>query len=171
MSTLKRIEKVRSFQKWVTSEVLPSIRKTGSYSSFPNFNDPIVAARAWADAEEQKQILEQRVEIIEPKAAIYDQVLNSAGLILPSIVGKEIMGHPIRFTRWLVDVRVLFRGGRGHLLPFERHQSQGYLTVKAVHNREQDRTYDQTFFTPAGVLWITEKWNKYHHVQSELFAI
>ncbi|PLL38795.1 transporter [Klebsiella michiganensis] len=50
----------REFKRWITSEVLPSIRMTGSYSGvLPvlgiNFSDPAVAARAWADEYEAKR--------------------------------------------------------------------------------------------------------------------
>ena len=55
------------FRKWVTSEVLPSIRKTGSYSigqtqsvMLPNFCNPAEAARAWADLYEKNQATEKR---------------------------------------------------------------------------------------------------------------
>lgn len=46
--------KAREFKRWVTSEVLPSIRKTGSYN-MPDFSNPAEAARAWADAYEARQ--------------------------------------------------------------------------------------------------------------------
>lgn len=46
----------KQFRKWVTSEVLPSIRKTGKYSlSLPNFSDPAEAAIAWAKEYREKQ--------------------------------------------------------------------------------------------------------------------
>lgn len=47
----------KKFKRWVTHEVLPSIRKTGSYSTqstLPDFADPAAAARAWADQYEAK---------------------------------------------------------------------------------------------------------------------
>lgn len=52
-----KLPSAKSFKRWVTSEVLPAIRKTGSYN-MPNFNNPIEAARAWADAQEAKQMNE-----------------------------------------------------------------------------------------------------------------
>lgn len=54
----------KPFKKWVTSEVLPSIRKTGSYTAsnvvrLPDFTNPAEAARAWADQVEARQLAEQ----------------------------------------------------------------------------------------------------------------
>lgn len=49
-----KMKKAKEFKRWVTSEVLPSIRKTGMYKknesviSLPNFEDPAEAAEAWA---------------------------------------------------------------------------------------------------------------------------
>lgn len=54
-----RKKQARRFKRWITAEVLPSIRATGAYnlspnSSLPDFNDPASAARAWADEYEAK---------------------------------------------------------------------------------------------------------------------
>lgn len=55
------------FQAWVYEEVLPQIRKTGSYSeqpALPDFSDPAAAARAWADEYEAKKVaLEANVQL------------------------------------------------------------------------------------------------------------
>ena len=42
-----KLPSAKKFKRWVTSEVLPAIRKTGSYN-LPDFNNPAEAARAWA---------------------------------------------------------------------------------------------------------------------------
>ena len=57
-----RKPEAKAFKRWVTHEVLPSIRKTGQYGGIPDFTDPVAAARAWADAMEAKRNLEQRNE-------------------------------------------------------------------------------------------------------------
>lgn len=61
------LPKCEPFESWVFDEVLPSIRKTGSYSigktqsmMLPNFCDPAEAARAWADLYEKNQAAERR---------------------------------------------------------------------------------------------------------------
>lgn len=60
------------FQTWVCEEVLPSIRKTGSYSmqpALPNFSNPAEAARAWADEYEKRvaaqKVIEEQAQVIE----------------------------------------------------------------------------------------------------------
>lgn len=58
-----KLDSAKKFKKWVTSEVLPSIRKTGEYKTssggkgilVPDFSNPADAARAWADQYEAAQ--------------------------------------------------------------------------------------------------------------------
>lgn len=61
------------FQDWVCEEVLPSIRRTGSYSgiAMPDFSCPAEAARAWANQYEQRMLAEKQRDIaIRTKAEI-----------------------------------------------------------------------------------------------------
>lgn len=67
-------EEAKPFRKWVTGEVLPSIRKTGRYEvkqAIPDFSNPAEAARAWADAYEAK-------EKAQLALAIYSQLVAKA---------------------------------------------------------------------------------------------
>ncbi len=60
------LPKAEEFRRWVCEEVLPSIRKTGQYttaSAIPNFSNPAEAARAWADAYEAKLAAEKELTI------------------------------------------------------------------------------------------------------------
>ena len=75
-------EKTKPFKKWVTSEVLPSIRKTGSYSvARPSYQieDPIARAQKWIEEEKERRNLlaenTKQAELIEmnrPKVEAYD---------------------------------------------------------------------------------------------------
>lgn len=67
-----KLDSAKRMKRWVTSEVLPSIRKTGSYGSpaanLPDFSNPAAAARAWAEQYELGQVLaienkQQQVQI------------------------------------------------------------------------------------------------------------
>jgi prophage antirepressor-like protein len=67
-----RKENALKFQSWVTKEVILKIRKTGSYGiNLPEFTSPALAARAWTEEFERRQIAEsQRNEAIRTKAWI-----------------------------------------------------------------------------------------------------
>ena len=45
-----RKPEAKAFKRWVTHDILPSIRKTGQYGGIPDFTDPVAAARAWAES-------------------------------------------------------------------------------------------------------------------------
>jgi len=60
-----KLPEAEKFEEWVVGEVLPSLRKNGSYSiqqgpQLPDFNDPAEAARAWARQYEGRVAAEQR---------------------------------------------------------------------------------------------------------------
>lgn len=78
-----KLKDAQEFEEWVMEEVLPSIRKTGSYGNIqtpalPDFSNPAEAARAWADAYEAQQLaqatakaaLAERDHAIKTKAEI-----------------------------------------------------------------------------------------------------
>ena len=108
--------------------------------------------------DENKQLKIEKWENA-PKVELHDQILDSTGNILPSIMGKILNTNPNKFTKWLVDEKILFRS-KGKLRPMAIYQLNGYLTMKPSLNALQGVTYDQTYFTPEGVLWITKRWNK-----------
>lgn len=72
-----KLDSAKKFKKWVTSEVLPSIRKTGEYKTssggkgilVPDFSNPADAARAWADQYEaaQRAIAEKSQADADPR--------------------------------------------------------------------------------------------------------
>lgn len=67
----------KAFRKWVTSEVLPAIRKTGGYG-MPDFSNPAVAARAWADEYEAKQAALAEVAKLAERSSALEEVIGIA---------------------------------------------------------------------------------------------
>lgn len=59
-----RKPEAKKFKRWVTHDVLPSIRKTGRYSmtNMPDFTNPAQAARAWADEYEAKMLAQKQLK-------------------------------------------------------------------------------------------------------------
>ncbi|MEG1913425.1 MAG: BRO family protein [Cloacibacillus sp.] len=69
-----RKSQAKIFKRWITHEVIPTIRKTGSYSlskpQLPDFNNPVIAARAWADEVEKKLVLQAKITEDKPYTAL-----------------------------------------------------------------------------------------------------
>lgn len=92
-----KLESAKRFKKWVTSEVLPSIRKTGEYKTssggkgilVPDFSNPADAARAWADQYEaaQKAIAEKSQADAEDPA--YQKYVDTYGYHFSNALADE----------------------------------------------------------------------------------
>src|SRR5690625_1222785 len=82
------LPKAKEFKRWVTSEVLPSIRKHGTYMTAETIEkaltDPdtiIRLATTLKEEREQRLIAEQRINELQPKASYYDLILQNKSLL------------------------------------------------------------------------------------------
>lgn len=119
-----KLPTAKKFKRWVTSEVLPSIRKTGGYT-LPDFTNPIEAARAWADECEAKQKALAQVNEMKPKAEFYDDVTGSEDTIDIGEVAKVLhMGiGRNKLFQFLRDKKVLAPNNA----PYQRFIDAGYF--------------------------------------------
>lgn len=86
-----RKPQAKAFRKWITSEVLPSIRKTGNYSIMNKV--PHTFAEALRLAAEQQEKIEAQQNLIEaqkPKAEFYDDVVESKDAMSMDRVAKTL---------------------------------------------------------------------------------
>lgn len=112
-----------TFRRWVTHEVLPSIRKTGGYGqTMPT--GPELLARAVLEAAETIKALEAtaegqraRLQLVEPKALAFDRWLSTNGSYAVEAVGKALaaagapdMGRN-RLHKWMLDNEWTYRSG------------------------------------------------------------
>ncbi len=121
-----KLPKAKEFKHWVTSEVLPSIRKYGRYN-LPDFMNPSAAAIAWAKEVDEKNAALAKVAELAPKAEFYDTVANSESLLSMSDTAKILdkgMGRN-RLFRLLREKNVLDRRN----IPYQRHVDAGHFKV------------------------------------------
>lgn len=163
-----RKPEARTFRRWVTGEVIPSIRATGSYGqapALPDFSNPAAAARAWADEYEGKQLALAQVAELAPKAEVYDQLLDATGLKLLDEVAKELGWVPQKFRDQLYADRVLMHraqhGEHRHNLPYTEHMNAGRFEVKPRTWKDRDgqeHTTRTTYMTAKGLLWAAKRY-------------
>lgn len=127
-----KLDSAKRFKKWVTSEVLPSIRKTGGYQMQPQFNVPQTlpeALRLSAD------LAEQNAEM-KPKAIFADAVTSSNTSILVGDLAKLLKQNGIdmggrRLFEWLRSKGYLIRrNGADYNSPTQRSMEQGLFEIK-----------------------------------------
>ncbi|AOF14390.1 phage antirepressor [Yersinia enterocolitica] len=159
-----RKPKAKRFKRWITSEVLPSIRTTGSYSlmpsnDLPDFTDEVAAARAWADAKESERKAVGYVHR-QAKYILHLENLFKAGMT-PSQFCKQLNGVNVQQVtafleehNWLYDERPESRRPAWRVKAYARDL---YLTERR-HLVEPDEHESFDAFTPVllrkGAIWI-----------------
>lgn len=138
-----KLESAQRFKRWVTSEVLPSIRKHGGYiAGQETMNDDELLAKALMVAQskidERDRIIAQkqeRIEQMKPKEVFADSVSSSKQSILIGDLAKLICqnGHSIgqkRMFQWMRDNGYLMKTGSSYNMPIQRYVEQGLFEVK-----------------------------------------
>ena len=86
-----KLESARRFKHWVTSEVLPSIRKQGGYMvARPEETDEVVLARALQIMQTAVERRDEEIARLKPRADYADQVLDSITCITTTQLAKEL---------------------------------------------------------------------------------
>ena len=123
----------KEFKHWVTSEVLPSIRRTGSYSmDIPQ--DYPTALRALADECEKNQKLEAKIALDAPKTRFADCVADSPELSYVSELAKVLKQNGINIGRnrvfeWLREHEYIMKTGSKYNEPTQKAMNRKLFHV------------------------------------------
>lgn len=147
----------KPFRKWVTSEVLPSIRKNGGYIAGQESMTPaelmasalLMAQRTLAEREARIADLTVQNQIMQPKAEYFDELCDRETLTGIYETAKELGVAPRKFTADLVKHRYLYRGKKGQLLPYES-KNDGLFVLKETFNNQTKWSGTQTLITVKG---------------------
>ena len=131
-----KLPEAKKFKHWVTSEVLPSIRRDGGYMhTSPDMTDEEIMARAVLLG--QKKIEEQakRIQEMRPKEIFADRVSASESSILVGDLAKLLKQNGVdmgqkRLFRWLRDKGYLIKYGVSYNLPTQRSMEMGLFQLK-----------------------------------------
>lgn len=147
----------KRFKRWVTSEVLPSIRRNGGYiNGQETMSAEELMAKALVVAQQTLAAREARISqltaqntIMRPKAEYFDQLVERNTLTNFRETAKELNIPPRQFVQFLLDKKYLYRGKKGKLLPFE-NRNDGLFEVKECVNEKTQWSGTQTLITPRG---------------------
>ena len=116
------------------------------------------AMRLAADLAEQKEVMEKRLAIVEPKAAIADRIALADGDLNLTACAKTLQMAPRKLIRRLeTDLKCLYRRpGSKHLLAYQDRIAQGLLRHKSttVQAEDGEKVYVQALVTPKGLTWL-----------------
>ena len=161
-----RKEAAERFTDWVTSEVLPAIRKHGVYAVDEVLENPdmLISALQELKAERAKKkelemtiaVQNQQIQEMQPKASYYDVVLNCKDLISTSAIAKDYGKSAIWMNRYLHDKGVQFKQGSVWLL-YQKYAEKGYTNTK-THSYPADdgeiHTKVHTYWTQKGRIFL-----------------
>lgn len=159
-----KIEKVEKFKRWVTHEVLPSIRRHGGYMAGQEtmtHEQMALASMRWLHSKVEEQ--QAQLEAQKPKVLFADAVSASQSRILIGDMAKILRQNGVenmganRFFQWLRDNGYLIkRQGRDYNSPTQRAQEMGLFFVK-----ETSITHASGFITVNKTTLVTGKGQQY----------
>lgn len=152
-----KLEGAKKFKRWVTSEVLPAIRKTGGYIAGQDEMSPeelmskalLVAQKTLEEREKRLAALTTQNEIMKPKADYFDDLVDRNMLTNFRETAKEFKVSPKRFVNWLIDNKYIYRDKKNKILPYE-DKNEGLFEIKEAKNENSNWSGVQTLITPKG---------------------
>lgn len=152
-----RKPEAKAFKRWVTHEVIPSIRRTGGYIAGAESMTPeelmakalTVAQKTLADREARLSVLTVENQIMQPKAEYFDELVDRNLLTNFREAAKQLGVPPKKFVQFLLDKKYVYRDKRGKLMPYE-DKNKGLFEIKEQFNEKTQWAGTQTLVTPKG---------------------
>lgn len=164
-----KLPNAKKFKRWVTSEVLPAIRRHGIYAIDEVLNNPdmLIAALTELKAEREKTklltetvaIQKQQISEMKPKASYYDVVLNCKDLVAISVIAKDYGWSANRMNQYLHKKGVQYKQGNKIWLLYQKYSELGYTSTKTNSYSGSDgtvHTKPHTYWKQKGRLFIYE---------------
>lgn len=152
-----KMPSAKKFKRWVTSEVIPSIRKHGGYLNGQDELSPeelmakalLVAQQTLADRERRISELTVTNQIMQPKADYFDELVDRKLLTNFRETAKQLGVKEKEFIRFLLDKKYIYRDKRGKLMPYAE-KNNGLFEIKEQINEKTGWAGMQTLITPKG---------------------
>lgn len=168
----------KPFRRWVTHEVLPAIRRTGTYATTPSAPQPDLSElspRNLAYLSELAKGLEAAVKHAEKnqrKADGYDQFLNGSGCYLVDTAANLLGVKHRRLWEWLYTSKLLIPHGPRKRQPYANPKTASWFAVKTYNtDRTNGKARATTYITPVGLEAIRLRLIREGVIQSTLFAL
>lgn len=159
-----KLPKARDFKRWVTSEVLPSIRKHGAYMTHETLQAAILnpdtmielcnALKNEQDKNRALQIKNSALtvenEISRPKAEYFDELVDRNLLTNFRETAKQLGTKEKQFVSFLIEKKYIYRDKRGRIMPYAQYVSEGLFQIKECFNDKTKWSGTQTLITPKG---------------------
>ena len=153
----------KRFKRWITSEVIPSIRKHGAYltpetleAAILNPDTMIRLCTALKEEQDKRKALEAANatlavdnQIMRPKADYFDELVDRNLLTSFRETAKQLDVKEKAFVQFLLDKKYIYRDKKGKLMPYA-DKNDGLFEVKECFNEKTQWSGTQTLITPKG---------------------
>ena len=161
----------KKFKRWVTHEVLPSIRRTGGYTLPKTLPEALRMAAELAEKaesletenEKQRQIIGE----LKPKADYTDRILQNKGLVTITQIAKDYGMSGQGMNALLNRLCIQYKSSGGQWLLYSKYQAKGYTHSNTIDFTRADGSRDvrmETKWTQKGRLFLYEKLKKHGHL-------
>lgn len=154
--------KARKFKRWVTSEVLPAIRRHGMYAIDEMLENPDLAIAALTKLKEERTrrkelelttaIQNQQIAELKPKASYYDLILQNRNTVPVTQIAKDYGMSGRRFNELLHDLGIQYKFRKTWLL-YQDYADLGYTQSKTFAI-DAEKSVMHTYWTQKGRLFL-----------------
>lgn len=152
-----RKPEAKAFKRWITHEVIPSIRKHGGYIAGQEAMTPeelmakaiLMAQKTIADRDARISALQVEVAVAQPKAAYFDELVDRNLLTGIRETAKELGIKQKVFVDFLLNKKYLHRSKSGKLTP-TAGRGDGLFEMKECYNDKTSWAGTQVMVTPKG---------------------
>ncbi|MES1079772.1 phage antirepressor [Limosilactobacillus fermentum] len=148
-----KLPQAKEFKRWVTSDVLPAIRKHGAYMTNEKIEEVLLnpdtiikLATELKTERERRSIAEQRVNELTPKASYYDLVLSNESLVTITQIAKDYGMSGQAMNHKLHDLGVIYKQGNTWLL-YSKYQRTGWTHSETIMVDKADGTQKAVMHT------------------------
>lgn len=148
-----KLPSAKKFKRWVTSEVLPAIRKHGAFMTNEKIEEVLLnpdtiikLATELKTERERRSIAEQWVNELTPKASCYDLVLSNESLVTITQIAKDYGMSGQAMNHKLHDLGVIYKQGNTWLL-YSKYQRTGWTHSETIMVDKADGTQKAVMHT------------------------
>ncbi len=151
-----QLPNAKKFKRWVTSEVLPQIRKHGMYVTDDLLNNPDLLIEVATKLKEERTlrlVAEQKVAEMQPKVNYHDIILANKSVTPISFIAKNYGMSAMQMNKLLHDFGIQYRQGKAWLL-YAKYQNEGYTHIEMVPVQGTDNLKPIMKWTQKGHLFL-----------------
>ena len=162
-----KLPSAKKFKRWVTSEVLPSIRRHGMYAADELIANPDLAIAAFTALKHERErtiqlsetiaVQNQQIAEMQPKVSYYDIVLQCKDVLPIRVIAKDYGWSANKMNKYLHEKGIQFKQGNKVWLLYQKYANKGYTSTKThvfEGSNGEKHTSVHTYWTQAGRLFI-----------------